>query len=108
MSRKKGDIAEAKVAVYLKKRGFTILEHNFNTKVGEIDLIAKKLDVIHFIEVKSGSTFEPIYNITALKLSKIIKTAQIYLKKHKVDSPYCIDACTVKDKEITHLENITL
>ena len=108
MSRKKGDIAEAKVALYLKKLGFKILEHNFNTKLGEIDLITKKSDVIHFVEVKSGSNFEPIYNITPLKLSKIIKTAQIYLKQHKISLPYCIDACIVKDDEINYLENITL
>ncbi|WP_168236858.1 YraN family protein, partial [Campylobacter fetus] len=44
---------ENMAAKYLVSQGFEILEKNFHSKFGEIDIIAKKDDVLHFVEVKS-------------------------------------------------------
>jgi putative endonuclease len=105
-TRKKGNIAEERACEYLKTKGYKIVDRNFYTKFGEIDIIAYKDGVFHFIEVKSGLNFEPIYNITPKKLQRIIKSVYVYLKTKSIDSPFCIDAIIVK-KEIEHLVNIS-
>jgi putative endonuclease len=105
-TRNKGNIAEKKAVEFLKSRHFKIIERNFYTKFGEIDIIAFKDNVFHFIEVKSGKNFEPVYNITPAKLNKIIKSAFAYIKKHNINSAFCIDAIIIKDK-IEFVENIT-
>ena len=51
-NRAKGNIGEVITIQYLEERGFTILETNYTTKLGEIDIIACKGNVIHFVEVK--------------------------------------------------------
>ena len=108
-SKEKGDIAEKKAITFLKKEGFKIVAQNyFAKKMGEIDIIATKKKVYHFIEVKSGSGFDPVYNLTASKLQKVIKSSQFYLKEHAIDLPFCIDAIIIKDDKLEFLENITI
>ncbi|WP_035908167.1 YraN family protein [Lebetimonas sp. JS032] len=105
-TKTKGNIAEQKAAQFLKNNNFKIIERNFYTKFGEIDIIAFKNSVFHFIEVKSGKNFEPVYNITHAKLQRIIKSAYVYLKKHNINSAFCIDAIIIKN-DIEFIENIT-
>jgi len=106
LSRKLGLEAEEKAAKYLLSKDFKILERNFYSRFGEIDIIALKDDTIHFIEVKSGKG-EPIYKITPSKLSKIIKTSNFYLNKTKLDFDYCYDALIIKENNIDFIENIS-
>jgi putative endonuclease len=105
-----GKKSEDRAVDFLQAKGFAIVERNFYaSKLGEIDIIAKNGDVLHFIEVKaSRGSFEPIYNITPQKLQKVIKSAEYYLKKRKLDFDWCIDALIVKDDTIELIENITL
>jgi putative endonuclease len=53
--RELGRIAETAAAEYLKDRGFKILETNYRKRTGEIDIIARKDNCVHFIEIKSQS-----------------------------------------------------
>lgn len=109
MSRFSGNLAEDKATLYLEHCGFIIVERNFYAKkLGEIDIIAFKDDVYHFVEVKSGITFEPIYNITKLKMRHLINSAEFYLKAKNIQNAFSIDAIIVKGNEIELLENITL
>lgn len=109
MSRHKGDIAEQKAIEFLKKEKFKIIECNFYAKnMGEIDIIAQKDGIYHFIEVKSGYNFDPIYNVTSSKLRKLIKSINYYLKIKKLDTSYCVDVITVQNEDIELLENITI
>lgn len=109
MSRQKGNAAEERAAAYLQKEGFTLIERNFYAKkMGELDIIASKDGVLHFVEVKSGSGFDPVYNLTPSKLQKVIKSAQLYMKQKGLDMAFCIDALIVSDEGIELLENITL
>ncbi len=108
-TKSKGDRAESRAAAYLQQAGFTVIERNyFAKKLGEIDIIAKKEGVLHFVEVKSGIGFDPVYNLTPSKLAKVIRSAQLYMKQHRTDTSFCIDACIVRGDEIDFLENITL
>lgn len=74
---------ESLAAVYLKRRGYCILEQNYRTRLGEIDIIAKDSETIAFIEVKSRSSVafgSPKYAVTLQKQRKISKVALQYLK----------------------------
>ncbi len=108
MSRVLGNIAEDKACKFLQKNGFTVLERNFYSKFGEIDIIALKHKILHFIEVKSGKNFEPIYAITPKKVDKIIKTINYFLLKKRIDADFCIDALIIKNDKIELIENITI
>lgn len=110
MSRAKGSFAETKACEHLLKNGFKIIEQNFYSRFGEIDIIAYKDSVLHFVEVKSALDYESaISNITKTKISRLIKTLEIYLKKNSIkESLYTLDAIIVTPNDITMIENILL
>ena len=109
MSREKGNIAEDKAVDFLLKNGFAVVERNFYSRFGEIDIITSKDETLHFVEVKSGLNYEAaIQNITPKKLSKFIKTVDVYLKKNALEVDYMIDALIVSDEGVELVENITL
>lgn len=109
MSRAKGDVAEDKAAMFLQKSGYSIVERNFYSRFGEIDIIASKDKTLHFVEVKSGLDFESaIQNITPQKLSRLIKTVNVYMKKNALDMDFMLDAIIVTPEKIELVENITL
>ena len=109
-TKKKGDFAENLAVDFLQSNGFFIIERNFYAKkMGEIDIIAKKNNTYHFIEVKSGETFEAVYNITPSKLSKLYKSIQYYLKVKNLDIDFYVDAIIIsKNNSIEYLENISM
>ncbi len=109
MSRVKGNLAEDKACKFLDKNGFFIVERNFYSRFGEIDIIAVKDEVLHFVEVKSAVDYElAVQNITPRKLFRLIRTGDVYLKKNKIKSLYVYDALIVTPKKIWYLENITI
>ncbi|MEA3370778.1 MAG: YraN family protein [Campylobacterota bacterium] len=109
MSRAKGNAAEDKACDFLVNHGFNVLERNFYSRFGEIDIIATKDEVLHFVEVKSGLDYESaVQNITPTKLSRLIRTGDVYLKKNAITISYEYDAIIVTPKKIEHIENITL
>jgi len=109
VSTSKGKYFETKASDYLKDNGFVIIEINFFAKkIGEIDIIAKKDNVYHFVEVKSGESFEAVYNITPSKLSKLKRSVEYYIQIKKLNTAYCIDAIIFTSEELEYLENITM
>jgi len=104
-----GDYFESKAIDYLIELGFTIKQRNYYAKkLGEIDIIAIKNDIYHFVEVKSGDSFEAIYNITPSKLHKLYRSIDYYLKEKNLDVTYCVDVIIFCGEDIEYLENITL
>jgi len=70
---------------YLVRSGFKILEKNYRTKLGEIDVIAEKNKRLYFVEVKTRSTSDkglPEESVTVLKQRKIARLASGYLQKN--------------------------
>jgi len=109
MSRAKGNKAEDLACNFLSENGFHIIERNFYSRFGEIDIIAIKDEILHFIEVKSGIDYESaIQNITPKKLSRFIKTTHVYLKKNIISSDFMIDAILITPKKIWYVENVTI
>ena len=105
-----GDKCENLATSFLEQNGFVILERNyFARKLGEIDIIASRDDVLHFIEVKSGKTdFDPVYNVTPSKLRKVINSAHYYMKTKGLDAVFSIDALILRHDEVEFIENVTL
>jgi len=104
-----GKYFESKAIDYLLSNNFKIIEINyFAKKLGEIDIIAQKDDVYHFIEVKSGAGFEAVYNITQQKLYKLYRSIDLYLKHKNLDVSYCVDVIIFSGEELEYLENISM
>ena len=96
--------------LFLEQEGFRIVERNyFARKFGEIDIIAVRDGVWHFIEVKSAKAdFDPIYNLTPSKLKKIIRSSIYYMKTKNLAVIFSIDAIIIRLDEVEFIENVTL
>ena len=100
--------SEDKATKFLEKNGYEIMDRNFHSRFGEIDIIAKKGEILHFIEVKATKgEYEAIYRIDIKKLEKIIKTINFYFSKRKFNMDYQIDAILVQKDKIEMIENIS-
>jgi putative endonuclease len=78
-----GKESESTAVKHLKKQGYKIIEQNYRTKLGEIDIIAKEKNTIVFVEVKSrksDSYGNPKYALTPKKMRKISMVALYFLK----------------------------
>ena len=88
-NREKGDNGEDIACFYLQKHGFFIQERNHLRKWGEIDIIAVKDKILHFVEVKSVidkgnmSDYRPEENVNDLKQRKLRRVIQTYLNENK-------------------------
>ena len=83
-----GAFGEEYTVKYLKKQGYKILDRNYHSRFGEIDIIASKKDIIVFIEVKTRSEnaiYSPREAVDFHKQQKCIKTAQTYLVQNRVE-----------------------
>ena len=106
-ARAKGNVAESAAANFLTENGFEIVHRNYCCKGGEIDIIAKKDEVVHFVEVKSGKNFEPSYAVTPKKLERITHCIEIYLQRFDCNFAWCISAVFSRDGKLELVENVT-
>ena len=134
--QKIGRIGEDIAAKYLENKGFSIVGINYRKKCGEIDIIAKKGGILHFIEVKTVShenfvcfsgdsaknvscetdNYRPEDNLHPFKLKRLARTIQLYLieRCQREDPEWQFDAVTVRlDMEtrrakVEFLDNIIL
>lgn len=115
--RQTGNIYEQIAADYLVKNGYVILERNYYTRRGEIDIIAKDTvaDCIVFVEVKYRSGTgkgAPYEAVTKNKLFHITKAAQAYmLMQGNMEIRSRIDVISIlkeiDDYDIEHFQNVT-
>lgn len=71
-------------ASYLEKKGYLILQRNYRSGAGEMDIVAQEGDCLVFVEVRARSTREygtPEESITPAKAQRLIKVAQGYLQE---------------------------
>lgn len=101
--QKIGEIGENIAVRFLVKHGFLVLDRNYTKKWGEIDIVAKKDNMIYFIEVKSVSSAEGLAdrhetvshetnddyraedNMHPWKMKRLSRTIQTYLLQKKID-----------------------
>lgn len=101
---------EQRAAMYLCDNGYVILDRNYRTKFGEIDIICKKDSTIVFVEVKYRSNNRFGSSIEAVdykKQSVIRKTANMYLLTHyhRTDLPVRFDVIGFDKETINHIKN---
>lgn len=107
-NKSKGDKGENAAADYLKSLKYKIIETNYHSIYGEIDIIAEKKGEIVFVEVKyrTNCDFGEGYEaVGKQKREKIIKTALIYINEHNIQAPCRFDVISIDDGVIKHIEN---
>jgi putative endonuclease len=90
--RDKGNIGEDIACTFLKGKGFTIVDRNYQRKWGELDIIGQKNNITHFFEVKSvtydfstnSDAHKPEDNVHSLKIRHIRRMVETYLADKKI------------------------
>jgi putative endonuclease len=108
MSRKEvGALGERVAAEYLRRRGFAITDRNIAKKTGELDVIAREGETLHFVEVKTILTeefpreegardeYDPSLNLHAAKIRKVARTAEWYVAETDWEGEWQVDGCLV-------------
>lgn len=99
---------EDRACEFLSKNNYVIIDRNFHSRFGEIDIVALKDNVLHFIEVKTThKNYEAEYRVTKSKIQKIIKTIDFYFFKNPLDIEFQIDAIIINSQSIKFIKNIT-
>jgi len=111
-----GKFGEKLACDYLEEKGYAIIEKNFYTRGGEIDIIAKDGNILVFVEVKTRTSLvfgPPEEAIDFSKQRKLAKTIEFYLLKNNFyNQSYRVDSIAIEiDKErkkakIRHEKNI--
>lgn len=104
-----GKMGEDLVCVFLAEKGYTILERNFHSRWGEVDVIAKDGDVVVFVEVKTRKNADygrPCEYVTPSKMKKLIKTAFIYLNGEECEMRFDVaEVFYGTENKINYIEN---
>lgn len=97
-SRDIGRIGEDYTAAYLTANGCEILARNYCIRGGELDIVAKKGDLLHIVEVKTrktGALSSGGEAMTPAKISRIVKAANAFLNKNELDISCIFDVAFV-------------
>lgn len=117
MNRYIGSIGEELAANHIKKKGYSVLDRNYRTKLGEIDIVARKQNIVVFIEVKTRTSDifgRPSEAVNYKKQKTIKRLSQQYILHKKLDRNclnYRFDIIEVEIKltekkyRINHIEN---
>jgi len=98
----------------LKEKGYDIVKRNFRFGHGEIDIIAKKDEMLVFVEVKTRTNDEfgpPEMAVTKSKQKQIIRIAKAYLYVNNITEIQCrFDIIAVlmenfNNPAVNHIEN---
>ena len=108
--RNVGSDKEDLVSRFLEKNGVKILDRNYNTDRGEIDIIGADGEYIVFFEVKyrkAGAYGSPLEAITRSKVKRIVGASKIYLyNNYYADTTFVrYDCIGVLDSDITWIKN---
>ena len=93
-----GKEGEALAVEYIRKKGYRILERNYRTFSGEIDIIARDGDTLVFVEVKARADHAfgyPFEAVDRRKREKIRKVALGFMKALKKEVPARFDVLSI-------------
>ena len=82
-----GQEGERIAEIYLRRKGYRVVERNYRCPVGELDLILLDRRVVVFVEVKTRSDDRfgaPLESVGPRKQKKMIKTALFFLTRHRL------------------------
>jgi putative endonuclease len=105
----KGDGGEDLAAGFLTRNGFTVLARNFLCGCGEIDIVASKGGILHFVEVKARKDGFVLgrFAVNSAKQKHIRNAAAVFLSANGLtDKVFCsFDVIDITGSEIEFLEN---
>lgn len=109
-----GNDGENRAAQFLESQGYSIVERNYRIRLGEIDIIASKDNILVFVEVKTlpGGNAEILaHELGSVKQKRIIETAKYFLLNNRKynDSLIRFDAVVVDlpgYPDIYHIQNV--
>lgn len=107
-NRKVGFWGEKRACSYLKRQGYTVLHRNYKCPFGEVDIIARKEDVLCFAEVKTRSSDyygAPNQAVGGERQRRYKNTARYYFANREVDCTVRFDIIEVTKEGINHIEN---
>lgn len=87
-NKEKGNIGEDYACGFLERKGYRILDRNYRSRYGEIDIIAEKGGYIAFVEVKTRQFNTPVSGKLAVdiyKQKRIASTGCLYLDEHETE-----------------------
>jgi len=114
-NKKTGAAGEKAAEDFLRKKGYRILERNFYTKFGEIDLVCRKDKVMVFVEVKTKTSDEfgePWEMVNQRKLEQVERMGEVWNMKNNWQGLCRIDVVGVwldnkgQVDKIEHWENV--
>ena len=97
--RTRGDKAEQQACKHLQSQGLKLLEKNFSTKAGEVDLIMRDGETLVFVEVRYRKNTDfggAAASVTTKKQQRIIKAALAYQQKHMPQSSMRFDVVAIE------------
>ncbi len=109
-TREKGKLGEDSAVEYLLDRGYSVVSRNYQTRQGEIDIVAKDLDnTIVFVEVKTARSLtrgNPLYRVTPTKQKKLVYMARKFIQQHKLQNRPCrFDVVSIVNGTVDHIRN---
>ncbi|MFN7161002.1 MAG: YraN family protein [Candidatus Gracilibacteria bacterium] len=94
---------ESLACTFLEKKGYQILDRNFSSRYGELDIIAKKEDEYVFVEVKTRSQWSAKMvsgeeSVTSAKRKRMLQTIQVYFakKNFEFEIPWRCDVIVIE------------
>lgn len=93
-----GRRGEELAAAFLATKGFTIIDRNWRSRYGEIDLIVKREREIRFVEVKTRLTKQyghPEEAVTPTKIRHLHTAVQLWLARHPIPLSYGLDVVAI-------------
>ncbi len=110
-----GEFGEERAVRFLRRKGYRIVERNYRCRQGEIDIIARKRDILAFVEVKlrrDDRFAEAREFVTSAKQRRILSAASLYLAQCGEDLQPRFDVIEIYAPSgergpitINHLEN---
>lgn len=86
-ARETGSRGEAAAARYYMNRGYRLLDHNYKTRQGELDLVLQKGELVVIAEVKTraeNTRYRPQEAVNWAKQRRILLAAQAYLQRNRL------------------------
>ncbi len=112
--KKLGNRGEKIAANFLRKRGYRIIEKNYRSRLGEIDIVARENDSVVFVEVKTRRSTDfglPEEALSYDKRRRLSKVAMGYLAHRRIEDINCrfdVVSILMDDKKVMKVKRIEL
>ncbi len=101
-----GTLGESLAALYMARHGIKLIERNVVRKLGELDLVGRSGDTLHFVEVKTilcrefpeggpSDEYDPSLNLHEAKVRKVARMGEWYVAEHDFEGDWQVDGCLV-------------